>query len=271
VDVVMQQQDEVLQSQSPKLRHRSAINLTAPVERADICPNGALVATSYVGKSSVDIWDVSEGGSKLNELSHAAPPTVVQWRPGLPGVLSILLTYCGDGKIQVWAEAKGKPGFRLWTVIEPYISAGSSVCWLRWANHGSTRASQHLQSRVRQADSSGGSSSNGRELLKTVAGSWIMGLDDEGSMSLWCILNQHNPHGDTGRVPDNPEVIEVVANGSWKAWKASSLAQAVQGDDETASNGVSQLPGQQLTATGFFDPRGVGVPAKVGEYHGQSR
>jgi hypothetical protein len=47
-------------------------------------------------------------------------------------------------------RCEGKDGsFGLWTKLGPFDVLGSAVAWLRWANHGSTRAAQHIQSRVR--------------------------------------------------------------------------------------------------------------------------
>lgn len=121
-------------------------------------------------------------------LPHAAPPHVVEWRAGLPGVLPVLLTCCGtvgwmtalvciyliapprpappcrtrmtphqlqlhitqkqDDRLHVWAEGKGGVGanaFGPWLAISPFTPAGGAVAWLRWANYGSTRASQVRQ------------------------------------------------------------------------------------------------------------------------------
>lgn len=142
----------------------------------------------------VDIWEVSRL-SLLCSLPHEGPVSILAWRPGLPGVLPLLLTGCmGHDALHVWAQGKGQPpatetvkedeegteegdgenptppqppqgqAFGLWTSIAPFTPAGGAVAWLQWGNHGSTRASQHLASRVRHHGLDGGSS--GGRMLK---------------------------------------------------------------------------------------------------------
>lgn len=89
------------------------------------------------------------------------------------------------------------------------------------------------------------------------------------------------------------EVVEVTARASWQAWAASSFGAALEdtlpsdASDAPASSSssgpfkgrdgaeppqpgsaaaaaVGRAMGVRLAATGFFDPRGVGLPAEIG-------
>lgn len=56
-----------------------------------------------------------------------------------------LLSHTQDDSLHVWAEGKGGAAphaFGPWLDIAPFTPAGGAVAWLRWANYGSTRASQ---------------------------------------------------------------------------------------------------------------------------------
>lgn len=73
------------------------------------------------------------------------------------------------------------------------------------------------------------------------------------------------------------DVVEVVARASWEAWRACSLGAPLDDSElpglfspRALALGLSserrlavQLLGPQLSATGFFDPRGVGIPAEI--------
>lgn len=97
------------------------------------------------------------------------------------------------------------------------------------------------------------------------------------------------------------EVVEVTARASWRAWAASSFGAALedasglalpsdtttstkppgtspfkgrdgaepsvaQGAAASAAAAVGRAMGVRLAATGFFDPRGVGIPAEIGAW-----
>lgn len=157
------------------------------------------------------MWD-SSCLSLVCSLEHEAAVHILSWRPGLPGVMAILLTGClVDQQLHVWAEGKAPawdppppsssnavddsgsggrprlPSLGLWARIGPFQAAGGAVSWLQWANHGSTRASQHLASRVRHHGLDDG---GGGQMLKSVAGSWVLGVQADGSLHLWCLLHQ---------------------------------------------------------------------------------
>jgi hypothetical protein len=96
-------------------------------------------------------------------------------------------------------------------------------------------------------------------------------------------------------------VVEVTARASWQAWAASSFGAALEdsapglglslpasdstdapasssgpfqgrdgaelphpGSSSSAAAAVGRAMGVRLAATGFFDPRGVGLPAEIG-------
>lgn len=112
---------------------------------------------------------------------------------------------------------------------------------------------------------------------QSVAGSWILAIDAQGGIRLYCILNRQvaSSSGEGGEqgvgegLPDTPDIVEVVAPASWASWKASSLGLATEGSEHWPSGAEGTQVGgvASLSATGFFDPRGVGLPAEISECH----